>query len=147
MKHDSKREAALLEAARQLSGWQARAAIYRQKIRSLASSERPGDENAGPEYAGFDTQLFLKEYANHIPVVIQRPDGTTYVAYFNGYYDMRPTVPEFIPSIAIYRADVGGLSHGMLPFDDQIIAGEIPSPEAWQKSQLDLAAAADASGY
>lgn len=67
------------------------------------------------------------------PVTIERPDGSTYEAEFNGYYDLRPYGGKLTPSIG--RTIEGSMqSHGELNSGEKIVS-EVPSFEEWSKAQ------------
>lgn len=68
-----------------------------------------------------------------LPVEIQGPDGTTYPAVINGYYDLPGG------SVAsVGRMTYAGWSHGLLREGEKIVS-EVPTAEQWARGVRDLA--------
>lgn len=69
---------------------------------------------------------------NHVPVKIERPDGTTYDAAMMGYQEV-PTLDgghEMKPNIG--RAEDGSWSHGLLKEGEKIVGGN-PPEDLWTR--------------
>lgn len=65
---------------------------------------------------------------NPISIQIQKADGTTEPAQFNGYYTPgRPSIGRFLPD--------GRVSHGLLS-EGETIVGNVPSYEQWEAAKM-----------
>lgn len=64
---------------------------------------------------------------DNIPIEIRKADGTSEGALFNGWWG------DGVPSIARYKPDAGGFSHGGVLGEGDVIASKVPTPEQWAR--------------
>lgn len=69
--------------------------------------------------------VFASSPEGQVPVEIRRPDGTTYPAVVNGYYDL----PDGAAA-SVGRKTDSGWSHGLLKPGEEIVSA-VPSAEQW----------------
>ena len=61
---------------------------------------------------------------NHIAVTVRSPEGKTYTAAMNGYWNAST------PCIARFVEDAGGWSHGMLRDGEELVS-DVPHFSNW----------------
>lgn len=77
--------------------------------------------------------VFASAPEGQVPVEIQRPDGTTYPAVVNGYYDLPSGA-----AASVGRKTDAGWSHGLLKEGEKIIS-DVPNAEQWARGIRDVA--------
>lgn len=92
---------------------------------SAPAAIRKGQEDQAEKF-GIVTD---SEGRSHIPVTIERPDGTRYQAQFNGYYDLRDFGGGTPESIGRYL-ESGDLTHGNLREGEKLIT-KVPTIDEW----------------
>lgn len=75
--------------------------------------------------------VFSSSPEGQVPVEIRRPDGTTYPAVVNGYYDLPSGA-----AASVGRKTDSGWSHGMLREGEEIVSA-VPSAEQWPVYQTE----------
>src|SRR6185295_15215849 len=107
------------------------------------------------EELGPQAQALLKKYPeeltslphDHIPVEIQRPDGSVYPASFNGWAEKMDVAKSHatgdlhvFPIESIGFREGEGWSHGTLAPGDKLITS-VPTPEQWRSGIREVTAA------
>jgi hypothetical protein len=99
-------------------------------LKVVMQGEQPSAIRKGKEKEAAEMGVVDEETRSHIPVTIERPDGTTYQGQFNGYYDLREIGGGLLESIGRLN-EKGDWTHGGLYKGEKVLT-KLPTVEQWK---------------